>query len=129
MAPEGGLIGTVADALLFLGALLAGALFEQGTLARIQARWNGYGLPRSRAAIMAPGWPIEYGLGLKRCCLPRLLNSGRPSPTFIGHSGSSGSWLLWCPEHDLYLAGTVDQTTAAGVPNRLLPKLVHRLGG
>lgn len=128
MAPEGGLIGTAADALVFMRALLTGVLFERkDTLARMQARWNRFGLPRDRTAIMAPGWPIEYGLGIKRYRLPRLLNAGRRSPTFIGHTGASGSWLFWCPEHDLYLAGTVDQTTAAAVPYRLLPTLVHRL--
>lgn len=130
MAPDGGLIGTVADALVFLKALVAGSLFEQPTtLACMQARWNRFGLPRDRTAIMAPGWPIEYGLGIKRYQVPRLLNAGRRSLTFLGHSGASGSWLFWCPEHDLYLAGTVDQTIAAPVPYRLLPRLVRRLSG
>lgn len=128
MAPEGGLIGTAADAIVFLRALLGGALFDKpDTLAHMQARWNRFGLPRDRTAIMAPGWPIEYGLGIKRYRMPRLLNAGRRSPTFLGHTGASGSWLFWCAEHDLYLAGTVDQTLAAPVPYRMLPKLVHRL--
>lgn len=128
MAPEGGLIGTAADAIIFLRALLGGVLFEQpDTPAHMQARWNRFGLPRDRAAIMAPGWPIEYGLGIKRYRIPRLLNAGHPSPTFLGHTGASGSWLFWCAEHDLYLAGTVDQTLAAPVPYRMLPKLVRQL--
>jgi D-alanyl-D-alanine carboxypeptidase len=130
IAAEGGLIGTAEDALGFLRALLAGTPFQrQETLGDMQARWNRFGLPRDRAAIMAPGWPVEYGLGIKRYRLPRLLNAGRRSPTFIGHTGASGSWLFWCPEHDVYLAGTVDQTRAAPVPYRLLPRLVHRLTG
>ena len=128
MAPEGGLIGTVADALDFLRALVAGTPFQrQDTFASMRARWNRFGLPRDRAAIMAPGWPVEYGLGIKRYRLPRLLNAGRRSPTFIGHSGANGSWLFWSPEHDLYLAGTVDQTRAAPLPYRLMPKLVNQL--
>ena len=128
MAPEGGLIGTVGDALGFLRALMAGALFERDdTLARMQARWNRFGLPRNRTAIRAPAWPIEYGLGVLRYRLPRLLNAGRRSPTLIGHTGATGSWLFWCPEHDLYLAGSVDQTAAAAVPYRLLPQIVRQL--
>ncbi|HVM14437.1 MAG TPA: serine hydrolase domain-containing protein [Egibacteraceae bacterium] len=128
IAPDGGLIGTAADALAFLRALLGGALFQrEDTLGYMQARWNRFALPRDRAAIMAPGWPVEYGLGIKRYRLPRLLNAGRRSPTFLGHTGASGSWLFWCAEHDLYLAGTVDQTRAAPVPYRLLPRLVRRL--
>jgi hypothetical protein len=47
----------------------------------------------------------------------------------VRNRGASGSWLFWCPEHDLYLAGPIDQTTAAGVPYRLLPKVVRQLGG
>jgi D-alanyl-D-alanine carboxypeptidase len=128
MAPEGGLIGTVADALRFLRALFAGEPFEhKETLASMQERFNRFGLPRDRTAIVAPGWPIEYGLGIKRYRPPRPLNAGRRSPTFLGHTGASGSWLFWCPEQDLYLAGTVDQTLAAAVPYRVLPRLVHRL--
>jgi D-alanyl-D-alanine carboxypeptidase len=128
MAPEGGLIGTAADALTFLRALVAGSLFErESTFGRMQERWTRFGLPRDRSAIMAPGWPIEYGLGIKRFRLPRLLNAGRRAPTLIGHTGASGSWLFWCPEQSLYLAGTVDQTTAAGLPYQRLPRVVHRL--
>ena len=128
MAPEGGLIGTTADALTFLRALIGGELFERhGTLETMQEGWTRFDLPRDRSAIMAPGWPIEYGLGIKRFRLPRLLNAGRRAPTLIGHTGASGSWLFWCPEHELYLAGTVDQTTAAGLPYQRLPRAIRRL--
>ena len=128
MAAEGGLIGTAADALSFLRALIGGRLFAQDTtLGLMQERWTRFGLPRSRTAIMAPGWPIEYGLGIKRYRLPRLLNAGRRAPTLIGHTGASGSWLFWCPEHELYLAGTVDQTTAAGLPYQRLPRAIRNL--
>ncbi len=128
MAPEGGLIGTAADALTFLRGLVTGRLFERDTtLGLMQERWTRFGLPRDRTAIMAPGWPIEYGLGIKRFRLPRILNAGRRAPTLIGHTGASGSWLFWCPDHELYLGGTVDQTTAAGLPYQRLPRAIHRL--
>jgi D-alanyl-D-alanine carboxypeptidase len=128
MAAEGGLIGTAGDALTFLRALLDGRPFERAsTVGLMQERWTRFGLPRDRSAIMAPGWPIEYGLGIKRFRLPRILNAGRRAPTLIGHTGASGSWLFWCPEHELYLAGTVDQTTAAGLPYQRLPRALSRL--
>jgi D-alanyl-D-alanine carboxypeptidase len=126
MASQGGLVGTAADAIAFLRLLLAGDLFERPeTLHHMQARWNRFGLPRDRTAMMAPGWPIEYGLGILRYRVPRLLSLGRRTPLLVGHTGSSGSWLFHAPEHDLYLAGTVDQTTAAAVPYRLAPRLVR----
>ena len=128
MGPEGGLVGTAAAAIRFLRALVAGEPFRFGsTFGHMQARWNRFGLPRDRTAIMAPSWPIEYGLGVKRFRLPRPLNAGRRTLTLIGHTGASGSWLFWSPEDDLYLAGTVDQTAAAAVPYRFVPKVVTRL--
>jgi D-alanyl-D-alanine carboxypeptidase len=126
LGPDGGLVGTAADALTFLEALVTGDLFEDpGTVGLMQQRWNRFGLPRDRTAIMAPGWPIQYGLGIKRFHVPRLLAPPGTATTLIGHSGASGSWLFHAPRHDLYLAGTVDQTTAAGVPYRLVPRLVR----
>jgi D-alanyl-D-alanine carboxypeptidase len=63
-------------------------------------------------------------LGIKRFQIPRHLPPFRRRPAVIGHSGASGSWLFYCPERDLYTAGTVDQATAASVPFRLAPKML-----
>jgi hypothetical protein len=32
----------------------------------MQQRWNRFGLPFDQAAMRAPSWPIEYGLGMQR---------------------------------------------------------------
>ena len=63
MGPDGGLIGTAADAIRFLRALHAD---PDGLLATMTARWHRFSLPRDRAALLTPGWPIEYGLGIMR---------------------------------------------------------------
>lgn len=73
MGPDGGLIATAADAIGFLRALYAE---PDGPLATMTTRWHRFGLPRDRAALLAPGWPIEYGLGIMRFHLPRALNAG-----------------------------------------------------
>lgn len=126
LGPDGGLVGTTADAIAFLRALLAGLPFARGdTLQHMQARWNRFGLPRDRSSMMAPSWPIEYGLGMLRFRPPWFLAPGRARPTLLGHTGASGSWLFYCPEHDVYLTGTVDQTTAAAVPYRIGPRLAR----
>jgi D-alanyl-D-alanine carboxypeptidase len=128
LGPDGGLIGTAEDALEFLQALVTGELFEdRSTFDLMGQRWNRFGLPRDRTAIMAPGWPIQYGLGIKRFHVPRLLTPTGTTTTVLGHSGASGSWLFHEPRHDLYLAGTVDQVAAAGVPYRLLPRLIRAI--
>ncbi len=126
LGPDGGLVGTVSDAIRFLRALLEGRLFDDpGTLTAMTGRWNRFGVPRSRTAIMSPSWPIQYGLGIKRIGVLRLQAPGRRPATLIGHTGASGSWLLHCPEHDLTLAGTVDQTLAASVPYRIGPRILR----
>lgn len=125
----GDLYSTADDLLHFFRALVRGEVFDQpSTLALMQQRWNRFGFPRDRAALRAPGWPIEYGLGIMRFQLPRLFTPLRPMPAVVGHTGSTGSWLFYCAELDLYLAGTVDQATAGAVPYRVVPRLVRAFG-
>lgn len=128
LGPDGGLIGTAAEAITFLRALITGRLFERSdTFQLMLRRFNRLALPRDRTAVAAPGWPIQYGLGIKRFRVPRLFSPGRRPITLLGHSGASGSWLFYCPEFDVYLAGTVDQTTAAGLPYRFSPRLLRAI--
>ena len=41
---------------------------------------------------------------------PHPMRSLMRMPPLWGHSGSSGSFLFYCDDADLYLAGTLDQT-------------------
>ncbi len=126
MSADGGLVATADDMLAFLRALIRGEVFDDPTTFGLMTqRWNRFGFPRDRASLRLPGWPIEYGLGLMRFRLPRLFTPFRPVPAVIGHTGSSGSWLFYCPALDLYLCGTVDQVSAAAVPYRFVPKLLR----
>lgn len=59
--------------------------------------------------------------------LPRWLTAGQHIPTLIGHTGSTGSWLWHIPDLRLLTAGTVDQTTAATVPFRVVPRALAQL--
>jgi D-alanyl-D-alanine carboxypeptidase len=124
----GDLYSTVDDLLSFGRALFAGRLFDDpDTLGLMQQRFHRFGFPRGLATLQAPSWPIEYGLGLMRFALSRPLAGGRHLPALLGHTGSTGSWLWWCPELDLLLAGTVDQTAAAPVPFRAVPRVLSGL--
>ena len=99
----------------------------------MQSEWRRFGFPRDAAALRAPSWPIEYGLGIMRfhdpllkliARMPRVIRPVYPAPPVVGHSGSTGSWLFHCPELDLLMSGTVDQATAGRVPYRLVPKIL-----
>jgi D-alanyl-D-alanine carboxypeptidase len=127
---QGALISTADESIRFLRALIDGRLFSRPeTLEEMLSGWRRFGLPTDAAAVRAPSWPIEYGLGVMRFKLPRLLNGLRPMPALIGHSGSSGSWLFHAPEVGLWFAGTVDEVTSGAVPYRLLPRLLRQLSG
>ena len=120
-----GIHSTSGDLIAFLRALLDQQIFSQEeTLAAMQADWQRFGFPLDRAALRSPGWPIEYGLGLMRFQLPRIFTALRQLPAVIGHSGSTGCWLFWCPELDLYMCGTVNEASAGALPYRVLPQLI-----
>ena len=66
---------------------------------------------------------------MMRLVLPRALTPLRRIPSVIGHTGSTGTWLFYCGELDLYLAGCVDQATAAPIPFRFVPRVLHEIVG
>jgi D-alanyl-D-alanine carboxypeptidase len=117
---------TCDDLIRFLKAVVGGRLFrDPGTWHRMQARWHRFSFPLDRGALRQPGWPIEYGLGVMRFQLPRVLTPLRPVPLVVGHTGSTGTWLFHAPEPDLYLTGSVNQVTAGAIPFRVVPKLLR----
>jgi D-alanyl-D-alanine carboxypeptidase len=59
--------------------------------------------------------------------LPRVLAPLRAVPEVVGHSGSVGAWLFHCAERDLFLCGTVDQTSGAAVPFGIMPGILRGL--
>lgn len=123
-----GIYSTARDMIVFLRKLTQGEVFENPqTFAQMQSPWNRFGFPLDRAALRSPGWPIEYALGLMRFQLPRLFTGLKRLPAVIGHTGSTGCWLFWCPEMKMYLTGSVDEVSAGAVPYRLTPQLLKIL--
>jgi D-alanyl-D-alanine carboxypeptidase len=128
VASSGDLYSTTGDLLRFGRSLFTGSLFDAaGTLGLMQEQFHRFGLPRNAATLRAPSWPIEYGLGLMRFSVGRLLTGGVRLPTVVGHTGSTGSWLWHLPELDLVVAGTVDQAAAVTVPFRAVPRALAPL--
>ncbi|MBX3707851.1 MAG: beta-lactamase family protein [Pseudomonadales bacterium] len=120
---------TSGDLIRFLRALTRGILFAApGTWGVMCGEWRRFGLPRDRAALRAPSWPIEYSLGIMRFALPRLFTPLRPLPAVLGHTGSTGTWTFYCPALDVFIAGAVNQATAGAVPFRTIPRILRILG-
>ncbi|GAB2487074.1 serine hydrolase family protein [Nocardiopsis aegyptia] len=110
------LCGTTGDLLAFQRALLDGALFnDAATRDLLTERRN-----RLRNIPV-----LRYGLGTMSYTVGRLMSAGRRPVTLVGHSGATGAWLFHCPELDLHLCGTVDQTRGQALPFRFMAACVH----
>lgn len=112
------LYSTTSDLLRFQRSLLAGDLFERPeTISVLTER-------RNRLRNIPS---IRYGTGTMIFPIARAFAPGRRPITLVGHSGATGTWLFHCPELDVHLAGTVDQTRGESAPFRLMLKLLRAL--
>ncbi|MFE3455382.1 serine hydrolase domain-containing protein [Nonomuraea sp. NPDC059194] len=107
------LFSTTSDLLTFQRALLDGELFSDArSLELLTERRN-----RLRNIPI-----LRYGLGTMFFKVGRLMSPGRRPVTLVGHSGATGTWLFHCPELDLHVAGTVDQTKGQAIPFRFMAR-------
>lgn len=105
------LYSTTRDLITFHRALLAGELFQhRSTVDVLTERRN-----RLRNAPV-----LKYGLGTMFFTVNRLASAGRHRVTLVGHSGATGTWLFYCPELDVHLAGAVNQVKGQAIPYRIM---------
>lgn len=105
--PDGGIVSTVNESMVFLKAFFNGGLFPREYVAEFNS-WNRV------------FFPLEYGLGVMRFKLPRVFSGFKPFPEFIGHSGLSGAFAYYCPVKDLYFTGTVNQIDKPGTSFKMM---------
>ena len=55
---------------------------------------------------------MDYGFGLRKVSINKL-DPTLPDWKLIGHSGLNGTSMYYCPELDIYLAGTLNQLEAS----------------
>ena len=111
MGPDGGIISTLDEMLIFLRAFMENKLFNAEVAAQMR-QWNKL------------FFPIQYGYGLMRIKLPRWMTLFRATPALIGHSGASGSFAYYAPEQNVYLIGTFNQTDAPKRPIGLMLRVL-----
>ena len=92
----GAIRSTGKDLKTFLKTLLQGALVSKEGLANMQ-QW----IPESQGTY--------YGYGLRKWVLNEL-DATLPPFSLIGHSGSTGAFMYYCPELEVYLSGTFNNT-------------------
>ena len=110
--PDGGLVSNVEDSLRYLRAMMEGKLFKNPATLETMMNWKRI------------FFPMQYGLGLMRFKLPRILSPFSPIPELVGHSGVSSAFLFYNSDTQLYIAGTLNQLKNQGRPFQLMVKLI-----
>ncbi len=112
--PDGGIVSTSNELMIFLKAFMKGKLFPSSYLEEI-SHWNKI------------FFPLEAGIGIHRFKSPWYFSPFTKIPELIGHSGLSGAFAYFSPEKNMYLTGTVNQIYQPGNSYRLLIKVLMAL--
>lgn len=108
---SGGIVSTAQDTMKFLKSFYTGKLFNKSYLPMLY-QWN-----------RIQWFPIEYGMGMMRCKMSRLMSPLFPAREIIGHSGSTGTFAFYCPSQSLFITGTINQINKH--PFQLIYLLLH----
>lgn len=91
----GGLVSTTHDLIAFLKAFNTDKIVKKETRLAMQ-NW------------VTETKGMEYGFGIRQVSLGELTNT-ESDLQLIGHSGSTASFLWYCPQLDTYISGTFNQ--------------------
>jgi D-alanyl-D-alanine carboxypeptidase len=111
---DGRIVSTPREMILFLRSLKTGRLLRADSLQAMHD-WHPW------------RFPLQYGLGTMHFDLPEPLASVIGLPPLWGHSGSTGSFLYYAADLDLYLAGTLDQTESRVRPFLLMRRVLQAI--
>jgi D-alanyl-D-alanine carboxypeptidase len=108
---DGGIVSTAEEMIIFLKALNDGRIISQDTL-KLMHQWHKL------------QFPLQYGYGTMYFKLPWFINMVMRVPPLWGHSGSTGSFLYYSEDLNLYMAGSINQVDSKIKPFRLMGKVV-----
>jgi D-alanyl-D-alanine carboxypeptidase len=109
------MVSTAEDAVYFLRALNEGKIVRKDTL-KLMHNWH----PLRKM-------PFQYGYGTMYFKIPSFINRFTKVPPVWGHTGSTGVFLYYAEDLDLYIAGTIDQTENRVAPIMLMIKVVRAI--
>jgi len=102
----GGLVSTSQDLIRFLKAFNEDIIVRKDTRLAMQ-HWTNETLG------------MEYGFGIRKVSFNTIYNTDS-NLKLIGHTGSTASFLWYCPELDTYIAGTLNQLEVSKSTIRLV---------
>ena len=105
---------TAADQMKFIRAFFDGKYFSKEFINELK-KWNKI------------FFPFKYGIGVQKFYIPRFLSPFKAVPELIGHCGSVGSIAFYVPDKQVYLTGTVNQTSNPNIIFQTMIKIVNKL--
>ncbi len=108
---DGGIVSTAEECIIFLKALNEGRIISRGTL-KLTHHWHKL------------QFPLQYGCGTMYFRLPWFVSNLMKLPPLWGHSGSTGSFLYYSEDLNLYMAGSTNQTGSKSKPFRLMIRVM-----
>jgi D-alanyl-D-alanine carboxypeptidase len=112
--PDGGIVSTTSDMLIFIEAFFTGKLFPKEYINDLQ-KWNNI------------FFPMKSGIGIHMFKLPWIFNPVGSIPYFIGHSGLSGALAYYSPKENIYVVGTVNQVAYPDISFKTMIKLTQKI--
>ena len=111
---DGGIVSTAEEMIVFLKALNEGRMISGDTL-KLMHRWHKL------------HFPLQYGYGTMYFKLPSLLSKVTKAAPLWGHSGSTGSFLYYSEDLNVYIAGSVNQVGSQSKPFRLMVRVMKAI--
>lgn len=105
---------TAQDLMIFVKAFFSGYFFPEKDIKTFK-KWNNI------------FFPFKYGTGIQKFYMPQILSPFKAVPEIIGHCGSVGSIAFYFPEKEIFITGTVNQTSNQSLVFQAMMKLVNKL--
>ncbi|MGY6523158.1 MAG: serine hydrolase domain-containing protein [Mongoliitalea sp.] len=104
IGPEGGIVSTVDEVMIFLKAFFGGVFFPKAEVASMK-QWK---------MILPPPGLFQYGVGLEKLWIPRILFPFKYPGEILGYWGQTGTFAFYNPKTDLYFCGVTNQINGKG---------------
>jgi CubicO group peptidase (beta-lactamase class C family) len=112
--PDGGIVSTSAEMMIFIEAFFNGKFFPKPYINDLQ-QWNRI------------FFPMQSGVGIQLFKLPWIFNPTGSIPELIGHSGLSGALAYYSPKRNLYITGTVNQVAHPDTSFKTAIQLIQKV--
>jgi CubicO group peptidase (beta-lactamase class C family) len=111
---DGGIVSTAEEMIILLKALNDGRIISGDTL-KLMHHWRKL------------QFPLQYGYGTMYFKLPWFINMVMKVPPLWGHSGSTGSFLYYSGDLNLYMAGSINQVESKSKQFKLMLRVMKAI--